>query len=120
MARDPPRRRSTTARLDFADAARDNSDGIESAEGGQLGWIGKGQLDEEREAAIFAAPIGKASDALVVDGDGSYLFLVDKEETREPDAEQKSALENSAFGDWYADQKADRRDHPRRRATPAA
>jgi parvulin-like peptidyl-prolyl isomerase len=93
--------------LSFADAARDNSDLAEAAEGGRMGWIGKGQLDEEREAAIFAAPIGEVSDALVVDGDGIYLYLVEQEETREPDAEQRAALENSAFSIWYSKQKAE-------------
>ena len=92
--------------LDFADAARDNSDGAEGATGGQLGWIGKGQLDEDREAAIFAAPIGTTSDAQVVTGDGIHIYLVGDEETREPDAEQKAVLENSAFSRWYSEQKA--------------
>ena len=40
------------------------------------------------------------------DGDGIYLYLVDREETREPDAEQKAALESSAFARWYSEQKA--------------
>ena len=93
--------------LSFADAARDNSDLAEAAEGGRMGWIGKGQLDEQREAAIFAAPIGEVSDALVVEGDGLYLYLVDAEETREPDAEQRAILENSAFSIWYSKAKAE-------------
>ncbi len=92
--------------LPFADAARDNSDKAEAANGGQLGWIGQGQLDETREAAIFAAPIGKVSDPLIVPGEGLYLFLVAAEETREPDAAQKAALETSAFPLWYSKEKA--------------
>ena len=42
----------------------------------------------------------------MVDGDGIYVFLVDKEETREPDAEQRATLESSAFSRWYSEQKA--------------
>ena len=38
--------------------------------------------------------------------EGIYLFLVSKEETREPDAEQRPALEGSAFSLWYSQQKA--------------
>jgi parvulin-like peptidyl-prolyl isomerase len=91
--------------LKFADAARDNSDNAEAAEGGDIGWIGKGQLTQEKEDAIFAAPIGKVSEPLVVDGEGLYLFLVSDEETREPDEEQKAALEGSAFSNWYSKQK---------------
>lgn len=92
--------------LKFADAARDNSYTAEAADGGDLGWIGKGQLTEAKEKAIFAAPVGKVSDPYT-DGDGVYLFYVSKEETRAPDAEQKAKLENSAFSIWYSKQKAD-------------
>ncbi len=92
--------------LTFADAARGNSDKPEGAKGGDLGWVGKGQLDEAREAAIFAAPIGKVSDPLTVPGQGIYLFLVNKEETRAPDAAQQRTLETSAFPIWYSQQKA--------------
>ena len=38
---------STRGTLTFADAARDNSDKAEAAKGGDIGWIGKGQLDRE-------------------------------------------------------------------------
>ena len=93
--------------LSFADAARDNSDGPEAASGGSIGWIAKGQLPEAKEVAIFAAPIGKVSDPLVVPAEGTYLFLVSKEEVRTPDAEQQAALEASAFSTWYSRQKAD-------------
>jgi parvulin-like peptidyl-prolyl isomerase len=97
----------TAGLMTFADAARDNSENAEAAKGGSIGWVGKGQLDETREAAIFAAPIGKVSDPLTVTDEGIYLFLVTKEETRAPDAEQKAALENSAFSIWYSKQKAE-------------
>jgi parvulin-like peptidyl-prolyl isomerase len=93
--------------LDFADAARDNSDKAEAEQGGDIGWVGKGQLDATREAAIFAAPIGEVSEPLEVPEEGIYLFLVHREENREPDAEQRATLETSAFPDWYEKQKAE-------------
>ena len=92
-------------KLTFAVAARDNSDAAEAADGGDLGWIGKGQLSEDIEKAIFAAPVGKVSEPLVIPTDGMYVFLVSKEETREPDAEQKATLEGTAFSIWYSKQK---------------
>jgi hypothetical protein len=92
--------------LTFADAARDNSDSPEAERGGNIGWVGRGQLDETREAAIFAAPIGKVSNPLTVPEVGIYLFLVKGEETREPDAEQRATIENTAFPTWYAKEKA--------------
>jgi parvulin-like peptidyl-prolyl isomerase len=97
--------------LSFADAARDNSDNAEAAQGGDIGWVAKGQLEQQKEDAIFAAPIGKVSAPLVIPGtsagDGIYLFYVSDEQTREPDAEQKAALENSAFSIWYSKHKGD-------------
>ena len=93
-------------KLPFADAARDNSDGAEAATGGDIGWVTKGQLSEEKEKAIFAAPVGKVSDPVVISGDGTYLFLVSEEQTREPDAAQKAILQSSAFSNWYSKQKA--------------
>ena len=39
---------------DFAELARDLSEGAEASEGGDLGWIAKGQLDERLIAAIFS------------------------------------------------------------------
>ncbi|MEO5966238.1 MAG: peptidylprolyl isomerase [Candidatus Limnocylindrales bacterium] len=92
--------------LTFANAARDNSDKVEAAQGGDLGWIGKGQLTEDLEKAIFAAPVGTVSDPLQIADDGTYLFLVSKEETRTPDAKQKAILKSSAFSIWYSKQKA--------------
>ena len=95
-----------TGKLTFAVAARDNSDKIQAEIGGSLGWIGKGQLTEDKEKAVFAAPVGKVSDPFIVPGDGLYLFLVSEEQTREPDAEQKASLKSSAFSLWYSKQKA--------------
>lgn len=92
-------------RLTFAEAARDNSDLASAADGGKLGWIARGQLTEEQEQAIFAAPLGQVSDPLVIDGEGLYLYLVAREETREPDAEQREIIERSAFPIWYSRQK---------------
>jgi parvulin-like peptidyl-prolyl isomerase len=91
--------------LTFADAARDNSDKDDAVKGGDMGWVAKGQLDPKVEAAIFAAPIGKVSDPVKIDGDGVYLFLVKQEQTRTPDATQKQTIETNAFSTWYSAQK---------------
>ena len=91
--------------LPFADAARDNSDKDDAVKGGDMGWVTKGQLDPELEKAIFGAPVGKVSDPLTIEGDGVYLFLVNDEQTREPDAIQKAALESAAFSTWSTTQK---------------
>ena len=90
----------------FADAARDNSDLANAAQGGDMGWVVKGLEPAEVEKAIFAAPIGKVSDPLVVAGDGTYIFLVNKEEARTPDANQTAQLNATVFPNWYSVQKA--------------
>jgi parvulin-like peptidyl-prolyl isomerase len=54
---------------DFAQLARDFSDGTEAKDGGDLDWIARYQLDKELEDAIFAAPVGKVSEPFVVEGD---------------------------------------------------
>jgi parvulin-like peptidyl-prolyl isomerase len=90
---------------DFAKLARENSDGSDATDGGDLGWVARYQLDQEREDAIFAAPIGKVSDQLKTDS-GYYLFLVREEQTRKPDGDQLAGLKSSAFQNWFAAQKA--------------
>ena len=90
----------------FADAARANSDSDDAAAGGDMGWVTKGILPSEVEKAIFAAPIGKVSDPVTIAGDGLYLFLVNQEETRTPDANQTATLKATVFPDWYSTQKA--------------
>lgn len=110
--RQPPESRINGVQLlanspdaDFAKLAAEHSDGAEAAQGGDLGWVAQYQLDAEREAAIFGAPVGKVSDVLETT-DGFYLFLVREEQTRKPDGEQLATLESGAFQNWYAAEKA--------------
>jgi parvulin-like peptidyl-prolyl isomerase len=91
---------------DFGTLARDNSDKDNAAKGGDMGWVTKGVLSQELEDAIYATPVGSIGDPVKVAGDGVYLFKVNKEEVRTPDAEQKQTLETSAFSTWYTQQKA--------------
>ena len=96
----------------FADAARDNSDNAEAANGGDIGWVTKGLQPEEVEKAIFAAPIGKVSDPLVVAGDGTYIFLVDQEEARTPDAEQAGDAQGDGVPELVLHPEGRVRHHP--------
>lgn len=86
---------------DFAVLARDTSVGPSAGTGGDLGWIAKGQLDEQLTTAIFAAPIGKTSEVVAIAGDGTYLFKVFAEETRTPVGRQLDVLTSTAFSKWY-------------------
>jgi parvulin-like peptidyl-prolyl isomerase len=91
---------------DFAALARDNSEATSAGDGGDLGWIAKGQLDDQLTAAIFQTPIGKTSDTVVIPGDGVYLFKVLGEETRTPEGRQLDSIKTTAFGSWYQGKKA--------------
>ena len=91
---------------DFAKLARDLSEGEEASRGGKLGWIAPGQLQKELGTAIFAAPIGKTSDVVTIEEDGSYLFFIAKEEERTPEGRQLEEIRARAFADWYEAKKA--------------
>jgi parvulin-like peptidyl-prolyl isomerase len=90
----------------FATIAQRVSEGIEAQDGGDLGWVARGQLaPKEREEAIFAAPIGTVSNVLAMPGQGYYLFKVAEEASRLPDPEQVEALRNSAYENWYTEKR---------------
>ena len=86
---------------DFAALARDNSEAESAGAGGDLGWVAKGQLGDQLEAAIFDAAVGGTSPVVTVADDGTYLFKVLGEETRTPEGRQLEQIRSSAFSDWY-------------------
>jgi parvulin-like peptidyl-prolyl isomerase len=85
----------------FADLARDNSEAASAGEGGDLGWVARGQIDKRLVDAIFAATIGETTPVVTVDGDGLYLYRVLEEEVRTPEGQQLEELRSTAFSDWY-------------------
>jgi parvulin-like peptidyl-prolyl isomerase len=90
---------------DFAALARELSEGDEADRGGALGWIARGQLQQELSDAIFGADIGKTSDVVSLENDGDYLFFVADEEERTPEGRQLDEIRARAFGDWYQPRK---------------
>jgi len=89
------------AGADFAALARDNSEAATAGQGGDLGWVANGQLDERLTAGIFGATLGQTSEILVLKGDGVYLFKIFAEETRTPVGRQLAQLRSTAFSTWY-------------------
>ena len=87
----------------FKTLARDNSSDTESAQGGDMGWIGQHtyQVSDKVAAAIFAAPVGKVSTVTQIDADGTYIFWVTDEQTRVPDGAQADSIKTNAFSAWY-------------------
>ncbi len=99
------KRRVDAGSADFAEIARDVSEGQEASRGGDLGWIANGQLETPKTTAIFAAPIGKTSDVVAVEDDGQYLFLVTAEEERTAEGRQLEEIRSRLFSDWYQPKK---------------
>ena len=89
----------------FEQAAKDNSEGKEAKSGGDLGWIMPGQLSDDLDKAILDAELGKTTDVVTVQSDGSYLFRVLAEETKTPTADQVKIIKDSGFSYWYTKQK---------------
>ncbi len=92
---------------EFAILARDDSTGPTAGTGGDLGWVARGQLDDQLTDAIFATSIGQTSDVITVIDDGTYLFKVFAEEVRTPAGRQLEELTSTAFSTWYEAKKAD-------------
>jgi parvulin-like peptidyl-prolyl isomerase len=89
----------------FRQLAEDNSEGAEARDGGDFGWVAKGQLSDTLEKAVFSTAIGATSDVVAIDGDGVYLYRVLAEETRTPTAEQQKIFDDNGFNYWYTAQK---------------
>jgi parvulin-like peptidyl-prolyl isomerase len=86
---------------DFGILARDESFAPTAGSGGDMGWIAKGQLDDQLTEAIFKAPIGGTSEIVDIKDDALYLYKVLAEEVRTPEGRQLEDLKATAFSDWY-------------------
>ncbi|MCI0346755.1 MAG: peptidylprolyl isomerase, partial [Chloroflexi bacterium] len=97
-------REQTLAGADFEDLARDQGDGPEAEDGGDLGWIAKGTIEAPKETPIFAADVGGLTDVVTIPDDGSYLWKILAEETRTPTEDQIEIFKANGFDTWYSDQ----------------
>jgi parvulin-like peptidyl-prolyl isomerase len=89
----------------FKQLARDNSEGEGAKDGGDIGWITRGQLLDEQDKAVFDAAIGANSEVVEAPGDAMYLFRVIGEETRELTQEQLDIIKSGGFSYWYTREK---------------
>ena len=85
----------------FRQLAKDNSQGTEAEDGGDIGWVARGQLPDELDTATFATAVGSLSNVIPIASDGVYLIKVLAEETRTPTEEQLKIFEDSGFTYWY-------------------
>ena len=94
-----------SGKIDFASAAKTNSQDASAAAGGALGWASPGFFVPEFENAMNALPVGKISEP-VVSRFGVHLMIVDaRKQTALSNSEQretaKSALREKKFDDAY-------------------
>ena len=101
---------------DFGELAKTYSQGAKAKEGGDFGFIEKGQMRDDFEKVIFALKPGEVSDPIKTDT-GYYIFKVDekKDSYLRPLSEARSDIENIIFRekaqkryqDWMAKLKRD-------------
>ncbi len=89
----------------FKQLARDNSEGEGAKDGGDIGWITRGELADALDEAVFATAIGANSEVVTVSGDAAYLLRIVAEETRELTEDQLEIIESSGFSYWYTREK---------------
>lgn len=63
-----------SGRATLADLATQNSDCSSAKRGGDLGWFGRGQMQEPFERATFNLNVGELSDIIDTDS-GSHIIL---------------------------------------------
>ena len=89
------------AGADFAQLARDNSDGEDSADGGDRGWVARGMLFSPLEEVVFGAPVGSITAPVELDDLGIFIYRIHEESNRPLTDEQRALLEDEAFTNWY-------------------
>ena len=89
----------------FQSLAVADSDAPDASQGGDMGWIAKGQsADYRTEQALFGLQPGGVSSPVQL-SDGFYLYSVTAIEQRTPFGTQVSSIRANAFTDWYQPQK---------------
>jgi len=86
----------------FATEVATTSETVDTANGGDVGWITKYSLSKDLEDAIFQAPIGGVS-RTVLNGGYYWIFKVVDEQTRTPTATEATELKTKVFSSWLTD-----------------
>jgi parvulin-like peptidyl-prolyl isomerase len=94
-----------TTDASFRQVATDTSEGEAAEDGGDIGWIAMGQLEDQLDTAIYTTEVGALTAVIEVAGSGTYLFRILAEETREPTEEQLDIFEQNGFNYWYTKKK---------------
>jgi parvulin-like peptidyl-prolyl isomerase len=89
---------------DFAEVARELSDGSTAQQGGEIGWRVVDQLEDLVRMSVTVLDIGEHSQA--TEGERGYTFYQKLEEATRPlDPDQVARVSATAFADWYDEQR---------------
>lgn len=100
-----------SGKVDFASAAKANSQDASAAAGGSLGWANPGLFVPEFESAMNALPLGKISEP-ITSRFGLHLILVEaRKQIPLTNSEQRETAKNvlrerkfdEAFANWMQD-----------------
>lgn len=98
--------RAREAGADFEALARENSDGLESIKGGDIGWVAPGQSrDSKVDEILFALQAGQVSEGLQLP-DGYHIYKAGERALRPLTPEQINKIGLYAFDAWYVAKKA--------------
>jgi parvulin-like peptidyl-prolyl isomerase len=98
-------RKQIEAGADFATLAQEVSlDTITKSQGGEVGWVPRGVLEEKVEEQLFGQEVNIITTYST--GSGAYVFQVEeKSPDRALDENQKSVLAQKALADWVAEKR---------------
>jgi len=95
---------------DFAELAKQYSEDSATKEaGGDAGWVARGMtVDPASEEAIFSTAVGSNTTGVTTGSQWTVYRVLEKEASRELDAEQKKTISDSAYGYWLERTKRER------------
>jgi len=93
--------------VDFETEAKSVSEAADAINGGDLGWVSPYMLTSEQQAAIYATPVGRATNIIDDGSGGYYMYKVVSEQTRAPDAAQQAKLKKVVYSSWLNELNAD-------------
>lgn len=98
-------RKQIEAGGDFATLAQENSlDTVTKSDGGEVGWVPRGMLDEKVEEQLFGQEVNVITTYST--GNGAYVLQVEeKSPDRALDENQKSVLAQKALADWATEKR---------------
>jgi len=90
---------------DFATLAQENSlDTVTKSDGGEVGWVSRGVLNEQVEEQLFAQEVNAIS-TYTTQGGAYVLQVEEKAADRALDDSQKSVLSQKALADWVKEKR---------------